>query len=822
MLKSFTGKFGHGVAEDPSNMDQVARKPDAPGHKREKKEKRQKGIPNDVDSGPTPDIFHKHEKHELKHGHDPNKIHGAGVPTRKIIVEPSQRHSQRNLNSQGSSRNLDSESAGTENTRNLDVKNGMRTMTDHQNMRNTSGIERRSSSKNTSGTERRSSPKNTSSTERRSSSNNTKGTERRSSSNSTRGTERRSSSKNTNSGKKTSTLSPNGVNEMNSLIDERNARNIRSVIDENDPRNIGPNNPSSSINSKSTVSTSTNSTISASSTGSPTNKNSGNVSNKGIIEADSGADNESTSNHSRSNHSRSNHSSSVNNRSSHSNGNSKSNHSDKTRNVDNRSPGKNRDRIPRPRQSPRKRSGSSAATPVHLNRERPSTALITRKELEEILAAKRREELMDQKTLPPKSGTLSTDLWVAAAQIHNNTQSEEFSVASGTSVEEDDPFGKHQNRAESEQQYEQQYDPVNRYDPTDQRSDEYDINFFDIPEEEITEHTVTSGHMDDGQMDSFDADELNLAASMDSMEQRSTTIRFDEYDELQTCLHINDYTKGEISRSWYKREDYDKMVDLARKTASKAVKREKELRDELQDVLKPDDNDTSRSGRSTGPDGKRKKPIEYRGLEAWTPEGSQKCRTMKENAIELVWNEQSRQWEDGTFDPDAISAVYIPVAQQALEIAHERALADEKMVKKLIDQDEARKQKKKNRTIIRKGRSLMTKTAKNTGKMLGQGAEKVLKETGKGAVKIGKRGVKAVVATATLDQKMMKEAVKIRVHGKKKRECKHEKEIAPSKASHQRDVDKMEESLARSEESGMYNIFLQTFQKLWGAFILFL
>lgn len=408
---------------------------------------------------------------------------------------------------------------------------------------------------------------------------------------------------------------------------------------------------------------------------------------------------------------------------------------------------------------------------------------------------------MDQKTLPPKSGTLSTDLWVAAAQIHNNTQSEEFSVASGTSVEEDDPFGKHRNPAESEQQNEQQYDPVNRYDPADQRSDEYDINFFDIPEEEITEHTVTSGHMDDGQMDSFDADELNLAASMDSMEQRRTTIRFDEYDELQTCLHINDYTKGEISRSWYKREDYDKMVDLARKTASKAVKREKELRDELQDVLKPDDNDTSRSGRSTGPDGKRKKPIEYRGLEAWTPEGSQKCRTMKENAIELVWNEQSRQWEDGTFDPDAISAVYIPVAQQALEIAHERALADEKMVKKLIDQDEARKQKKKNRTIIRKGRSLMTKTAKNTGKMLGQGAEKVLKETGKGAVKIGKRGVKAVVATATLDQKMMKEAVKIRVHGKKKRECKHEKEIAPSKASHQRDVEEMEESLARSEES---------------------
>merc|ERR1712025_532462 len=68
---------------------------------------------------------------------------------------------------------------------------------------------------------------------------------------------------------------------------------------------------------------------------------------------------------------------------------------------------------------------------------------------------------------------------------------------------------------------------------------------------------------------------------MDSMEQRRTTIRFDEYDELQTCLHINDYTKNEISRSWYKREDYDKMVDLARKTALKAVKRENEMKQEV-------------------------------------------------------------------------------------------------------------------------------------------------------------------------------------------------------------------------------------------------
>merc|ERR1712146_871495 len=58
---------------------------------------------------------------------------------------------------------------------------------------------------------------------------------------------------------------------------------------------------------------------------------------------------------------------------------------------------------------------------------------------------------------------------------------------------------------------------------------------------------------------------------------RRITIRFDEFDEMQTVLHINDYTNGEMNKSWYKRADYDKMVFLARKTAGKAEEREKDL-----------------------------------------------------------------------------------------------------------------------------------------------------------------------------------------------------------------------------------------------------
>lgn len=371
--------------------------------------------------------------------------------------------------------------------------------------------------------------------------------------------------------------------------------------------------------------------------------------------------------------------------------------------------------------------------------------------------------------------------------------------------------------------------------------DEYDINFFDMNEmteiEEVTEHTEISVENDDSANNSFDMNELGLT---ESMEQRYTTIRFDEYDELQTCLHINDYTRGEITRSWYKRDDYDKMVDLARKTASKAVKREKELREEVEAMLRVSVS-PPRSGRKNGEapnpandgnlsgdnksvdsgvrsaDGKKKKPIEYRGLEAWTPEGSAKCRSLKENAIELVWNEQSRQWEDGTFDPDAISEVYIPVSRTALAAARERAIADEKMVRKLNAQEAARAEKKRNRGVMKQATHAVKKKTANAGKGLVQGAGKVLTETGKGAMKIGKRAGRAGLATATLDPKMMKEALKVRAHGKKKRECKTQNITATSKAAHERDVEILEESgsLSLSQESPGV-IFSNAVQQLGG------
>jgi len=696
-----------------------------------KKEKRAKGTPTQVEAGPAPAIFQKPEKQALKHGHDPNKINGVGASTRNIIVQPSQRH----MNVQPSMRNISIDQKSMRNMNSLDQKS----------MRNMSSLEKKSSMRNMNNLGKKNGMRILSDLDEESSMRNVN-----------------------NIDKKTA------LNTNSNSIDPKSSRNVNNT-DLRSPRNVNPNKTGSTNSNTNNI-----------------NKSPGSVDNKSNS-------NDSSISISIDNKSNSNHSGGINNNTSSTRSisiNSKSNNSksDITKNSELRSP----------QRKPRKRAGTTFANPVHFNRDRPSTALITRKELEDILAEKMKEEVMEKKTKPPKSGTLSTDLWVAEAEAdEDGDQSSEFFVPS----DEESPTG------------------GKKKSSPDKIDDEYDINFFDFSE---TEETVPSNKTID-HVDSYDVDELNLA---NSMERRLTTIRFDEYDELQTCLHINDFTKGEISRSWYKREDYDKMVNLARKTASKAVKREKELRDELETMLrvsqsppragrrkltnkgdlrddpagradnendnKNGDNTSGRSRRSVGSngtnDGKRIKPIEYRGLEAWTPEGSAKCRLLKETAIELVWNEQSRQWEDGTFDDDRISAVYQPVARTALSAAQGRAAADAKMVKKLNDQEEARAEKKLHRGVYHKSKAVFKKTAKTTGKGLVQGTGKLVTQTGKVGMTIGKRGVKAGLATATLDPRMMKEALKVRMTGKKKRECKHENIIASSQAAKEQDAEELQES----------------------------
>ena len=304
-----------------------------------------------------------------------------------------------------------------------------------------------------------------------------------------------------------------------------------------------------------------------------------------------------------------------------------------------------------------------------------------------------------------KSGhsTTSTDLWIAAANANAQARrpSSRRSSAEGSKI--------------SQQLSDQSYDEEEYY------------------EEEVIE-------------DEFVEEEI-----IDELPPRRITIRFDEFDEMQTILHINDYTKHEISRSWYKRDDYDKMVALARKTAEKVEERTREL------------------GRKI--DKKESKKIEYRGLEAWTSMGAAKVRILKESAVEAVWNEQSRQWDLGTNDVDRIRQVYQIVSKGAQQIANDRGFSDELISKRIQEIEAQEKQKKQNRKLLGKSKALLGKSVKVTAGGVVKTAKlgvKTTKLTGKVALKTGRVATKTAVATATFDRKMLKEAI---IPSNKKREC---------------------------------------------------
>lgn len=202
-----------------------------------------------------------------------------------------------------------------------------------------------------------------------------------------------------------------------------------------------------------------------------------------------------------------------------------------------------------------------------------------------------------QKLPPQISGTSSTALWIAQANA----------AAFGTNkkmvgVDSDSEEQSHQNKGPESLYYEE----VVVEDSNGKKGgdvdgngndEEYNNSFFEYVEEEVD--VVEKNNLQKG----VEEDPVGFYLGLP---ERKITLRFDEYDEMQTCLHINDYTKHEISKCWYKREDYDKMVDLARKTASKAVKREKELREELENMLGPgNDRDASHGGGNVDVDAHR-------------------------------------------------------------------------------------------------------------------------------------------------------------------------------------------------------------------------
>jgi hypothetical protein len=270
----------------------------------------------------------------------------------------------------------------------------------------------------------------------------------------------------------------------------------------------------------------------------------------------------------------------------------------------------------------------------------------------------------------------------------------------------------------------------------------------------------------------------------EALPPRKITIRFDEYDEMQTVLHINDYSNHEITKAWYKRADYDKMVTLARKTAEKVEERRK-------DISKMD----SKSSRK----------IESRGLEAWTSFGSAKVRLLKESAVDAVWNEQSRQWDAGIHDAERLREAYIKISKGAQAAAEDRGFSDFLISKRIREIEQEEEEKKRRRRILGKSKALVGKSIRKTAGGVVKTAKlgvKTTKFTGKVALRTGKVATKTAVATATLDRKMLKETL---VPARKKKKFESELIRQPSRSHMDRHSDHVRKSV---DHDGTYLIQL--------------
>ena len=213
---------------------------------------------------------------------------------------------------------------------------------------------------------------------------------------------------------------------------------------------------------------------------------------------------------------------------------------------------------------------------------------------------------------------------------------------------------------------------------------------------------------------------------------RTTTIKFDEFDEMYEVLHLNDYSKIEVSKTWYERKDFNEMVEEARKTA-----------DKMEEISK-----------GTGDKKELKAKYEPRGLESWTTLGATKVRMVKEAAMDAVWNEQQRQWTTGRYNAEQIRVVYQKVSRGSQLAAEQRAFSDELIVKKILEEEELEQQLKRRQKLLQKSKALIGKSVKTTGKLTG----KVVMKTGKGVLKTTKIAGKSGLAVATLDPKALRDA----------------------------------------------------------------
>ena len=215
-------------------------------------------------------------------------------------------------------------------------------------------------------------------------------------------------------------------------------------------------------------------------------------------------------------------------------------------------------------------------------------------------------------------------------------------------------------------------------------------------------------------------------------DRRTIRVKFDEYDEVQNTIHIEDFTDKEIKKYWYHQKDYDGMIQDAQIVVGKEEQRRLKQEQEQNEKSKKWGNHQEGQDLATGKTSillnRRHSLTEFetRGLEAWSTLGKQQVRELKEAAIDAVWDEQQRQSDVGIKDVEKIKEAYQSISVDAQRYATERGLSDQVTAERIrqLDQlgagdmggESPHKQRLKKKKVKPSRPSLLTKSRSIFGK----------------------------------------------------------------------------------------------------------
>lgn len=131
-----------------------------------------------------------------------------------------------------------------------------------------------------------------------------------------------------------------------------------------------------------------------------------------------------------------------------------------------------------------------------------------------------------------------------------------------------------------------------------------------------------------------------------------TVVTFKESVLVFPCLHVNDYTRQEISQTWFSEKDFSEIKNECTVTLRLMAAAESTLNH----------------------------PEFYsRGLEHRTPAGAKRRLKNKFAVWDAVLNEQDRQFEQCDSDENALAQASLSLSYQSSRAAHMTGICDEQI-----------------------------------------------------------------------------------------------------------------------------------------------